>query len=114
LLKHKKLLGKDEFLTPDLALYEITNSVWKHQYILKDLENGLPYISILYDLVDSGAIKIVSPNEKILFRSYDIAARSKASIYDAIFIALALETNLELKTFDKQQTEIMLHETKLQ
>ena len=90
-------MEEDELLTPDLALYEITNSIWKHQHILKDLENGLPYISILYGLFDSGAIRIVPPNEELMRRSYEIAARNKTSIYDTVFIALALETDLELK-----------------
>ncbi|MBI2185180.1 MAG: type II toxin-antitoxin system VapC family toxin [Thaumarchaeota archaeon] len=112
LLKRKNLLEENEILTPALALYEVTNSIWKHQYILKDLEDGLPYVSILYGLVDSGAIRIVQPDEELLTRSYAMAARNRVSIYDAIFVSLALEIGLELKTFDRQQTRIMRLEAK--
>lgn len=50
LLKRKRLLEEDQILTPDLALYEVANSIWKHQHILKDLEDGLPYVSTLYGI----------------------------------------------------------------
>lgn len=76
------------------------------------MEDGLPYVSILYGLVDSGAIRIVQPDEELLTRSYAMAARNRVSIYDAIFVSLALEIGLELKTFDRQQTRIMRLEAK--
>lgn len=41
-----------------------------------------------------------------------MAARNRVSIYDAIFVSLALEIGLELKTFDRQQTRIMRLEAK--
>ncbi len=63
-------------------------------------------------MVDSGAIRVVQPDEELLKRSYAMAARNKASIYDVIFVSLALEIGLELKTFDKQQSSIMRLETK--
>ncbi len=112
LLKRKKLLEEDQILTPDLALYEVANSIWKHQLILKDLEDGLPYVSILYAMVDSGAIRTVQPDEELLKRSYAMAARNMVSMYDTIFVSLALEIGLELKTFDGQQSRIMRLEAK--
>ena len=105
LLRRKELLEEDILITVDLALYETVNAVWKHQFLLKDLNDGVPYVSILYGLVDSGRIRVIRPGEELMKRGYSLAAKSRRSIYDAIFIALALEFTSELGTFDKRQAE---------
>lgn len=56
LLKNKKLLSDDQIVAPELVLYEVANSLWKHEQLLKDLENGKPYLSILYGLIAAGKI----------------------------------------------------------
>jgi len=112
LLRKKRLLEEDTILTLDLALYEVTNSIWKHHYILKDLEDGLPYLSIFFGLIDAGTIRMVSPTDEIMKQSYLLATRNKLSIYDTAFVSLALKSGLELKTFDKQQNSVMLHESR--
>lgn len=100
-------MEEDEILTPDLALYEVANSIWKHQHVIRDLKDGLPYVSILCGMVGAGLIKMVQPDDRLLIRSYEMAMRNGVSIYDTTFISLALELGLELKTFDKQQDRIM-------
>ena len=45
-------------------------------------------------------------------RSYSIAARNNASVYDAAFVALALESGYQLMTLDKQQAAIVRKEYK--
>jgi len=62
-------------------------------------------------MVDSGAVRMVQPDGELLRRSYAMAVRNRVSIYDTIFVSLALEIGLELKTFDKQQSRIMRLET---
>lgn len=66
----------------------------------------------LASMVDSGAIRTVQPDEELLRRSYAMAARNMVSVYDTIFVSLALEIGLELKTFDGQQSRIMRLEAK--
>jgi predicted nucleic acid-binding protein len=106
-LKKQELLEEDMILTVDLAVYEVANSVWKHQYLLKDLRNGLPYLSIFHELLETNKIRAIHPNQGLIERSYAVAARNKLTIYDAVFIALALEIGTGLKTFDRQQAAIM-------
>ncbi len=113
ILKRKELLEEDLILTVDLAVHEVVNSLWKHQHVLKDLGDGLAYVSILYGLLESKKIRAVSPNEELMRRSYLLAARNKASIYDTVFVALALDAGLELATFDKGQATIMQSEPKM-
>lgn len=109
LLRHKELFEED-LLTVDLALYEAVNALWKHQFLIKDIDDGVPYVSILYGLVDSGRIQVIRPGEELMKQGYSLAARRHRPIYDAIFIALALELASELATFDKRQTELMQEE----
>jgi predicted nucleic acid-binding protein len=107
LLKRKRLLEQDQIIVPELALYETTNSIWKHQYVLRDLKDGLAYLSILYGLIDAGAILVLSPNEQLMEKAYLIAGRHRISVYDSVFISLALELGVPLKTFDGTQERVM-------
>ncbi len=90
-------------MAPELVAYEVTNAIWKHEHLLKDLENGKPYISIFYGLVEAGKIKILTPNEEVMQKSYLIAKRQGITIYDAVFVSLAIELALPLKSYDKVQ-----------
>ena len=106
LLKRKELLEEDFLITADLAVYEVVNAVWKHQFLLKDLDHGQAYVSILYDLVESGRVRVIRSTPEIMKKAYSIAGENNRSVYDTIFIALALELSLELATFDKRQAEL--------
>ena len=110
LLRRKELLEEDILITIDLALYEVANAIWKHQFLIKDLDDGNPYVSILYGLIDSGRIRVIRPEEELMKRGYSLAAKSRRSIYDAMFIALALELTSDLATFDKSQAELLQKE----
>jgi predicted nucleic acid-binding protein len=85
-------------------MYEVANSIWKHENILKDLENGKPYLSILYGLIEAGKIIVLSPNESLMQESYLTAKRNGITIYDAIFVSLAIKLGLTLQSFDNVQT----------
>ncbi|MDG6967071.1 MAG: type II toxin-antitoxin system VapC family toxin [Nitrososphaerota archaeon] len=111
LLRRKELLEGETLITVDLAMYETVNALWKHQFLLKDLGDGVPYLSILYGLVESGRIRVIRPGEDLMKHGYSLAAKSHRSIYDSIFIALALELSSELATFDQRQAELLREET---
>ena len=82
--------------------------------MLKDLDSGLPYLSILYELVESGKIRLIPPNLELARKAYDLSLRNNISVYDAIFVSLALEAGLELKTFGEEQAKIMQGKAKSQ
>jgi predicted nucleic acid-binding protein len=111
LLKRPELFDEDTILTVDLAVYEVANSIWKHQYVLGDLKNGLPYLSIFHGLIEANKIRVVHPNPKLVEESYAVSARNKLSIYDAVFIALALEIGTGLETYDRAQAAVMRRES---
>jgi predicted nucleic acid-binding protein len=97
-------------VSPELVAYEVTNAIWKHEHLLKDLENGKPYVSIFYDLIESGKITILSPNEELMQESYSIAKRQGITLYDAVFVSLAIKLELTLKSYDKVQIRALKSE----
>jgi predicted nucleic acid-binding protein len=104
LLKRKELFVEEDFLvTLDLAMYEVANSIWKHEFLLKDIKDGFEYVSILQGLIESGLIQLFQLSKDLIKVAYSIAAEKKRSVYDAVFVSLALELNSELSTFDKRQ-----------
>lgn len=109
LLKRREDLA-EQILVPELALYEVANVLWKHQHVLKDIAKGEAYLSVLYDLVDAGRIVVLSPNQKLMAESYELASRHRISVYDAVFISLALELGLALQSFDRSQVRVFKSE----
>jgi predicted nucleic acid-binding protein len=97
------LLANEQIVAPDVAVYEVANAVWKRENLLKNLKNGLQYIAIFFGFIESGKIAVLPLNENLSQESYKIAERGGITLYDAVFVALALELGLPLKTFDKAQ-----------
>ncbi len=93
-------------LAPDLALYEVANSIWKHQTLIRDIKDGLPYLALFLGLVDSGAITLVRPWDELVRRSYVLASEQRIPVYDATFVALSVELGLAFKTFDQRAARI--------
>jgi len=90
-------------VAPELVAYEVTNAIWKHEHLLKDLDNGKQYLSIFYGLIEAGKIKILTPNKELMQESYSIAKRQGITIYDAVFVSLAVKLGLPLKSYDRVQ-----------
>ncbi len=106
------MLANDQIVAPELVAYEVTNAIWKHEHLLKDIENGKPYVSIFYGLVEAGKIKILTLNEELMQKSYLIAKRQAITIYDAVFVSLAIKLGLSLKSYDKVQIQALQSENK--
>ena len=110
LLRDASLLQEDT-LSPELALYEVANTVWKHEFILRDLKNSWRYLEVFLQLVSEGKVLLVTPDKEILQEAHELSGRYRTSVYDTVFVALALDLGLELKTFDNAQTRIFSKET---
>lgn len=107
LLKRKELLQDDLLVTLDLAIYEVANSIWKHEFLLKDIKDGSEYLSILVGLIESGTIQLLHVSKEALEKAYSLAAKNKCSMYDTVFVALALELGSELSTYDRRQADLL-------
>ena len=104
LLKNKELLEEEQIVAPELILYEVTNAIWKHEHLLKDLRDGKSYLSIFYNLITAGKITIISANQSLMLESYRLAKRRGITIYDALFVCLSIRLDVTLKTFDEAQS----------
>jgi predicted nucleic acid-binding protein len=108
LLKDAALLENDDaIVSPDLALYDVINAIWKHEAVLKDIKGGSRHIAMLSELESSGRLRFVRPDRQVIDRTYQLALRKKCALYDAVFVALASDLGLELKTFDVVQKGLM-------
>ena len=100
------MLGNEQIVAPDMVVYEVANAIWKQEHLLKNLENGEEYIAIFHGLLESGKIAVLPPNEDLIQYSYLLAKQNSITVYDAVFVALAVQLELSLKTLDKAQTRV--------
>ncbi len=106
LLKDISLLQGYYILSPDYGLYEVLNGVWKHQVLLKKIVDPETILTAFFDLVSAQRIRFVALEETTIRSAYALAVETRSSLYDIIFIALARELDVELKTLDKRQKAI--------
>jgi predicted nucleic acid-binding protein len=107
LLRDASLLEGEVFVAPDLTLYEVANTLWKHQTLLKDIRNSSEYIHLFQELVSTRSIQLVRPDRRLLDDAYSLSLKHQLPIVDTIFVALALELGLQLKTFDAAQSRML-------
>jgi predicted nucleic acid-binding protein len=110
ILRNASLLEDDTFIAPDLALYEIPNTMWKHQILFADLKEPSPFFDLFFQLLESETIQLVRPDARLLKHAYALSVKHRSSLYDTVFISLALDLGLELKTFDDNQKRILSEE----
>ena len=78
---------------------------------VEDARDGTRYLMIFHGLLETNKIRVVRPSLGLMERSYALAARNGLPIYDAVFIALALEVGAALKTYDRRQAAVMRKES---
>jgi predicted nucleic acid-binding protein len=106
LLKDKSLLEGYNIFAPDYGLYEVLNTVWKHEVLLKKVADSSTILTIFFDLVSSGRIRFMALEEETIRSAYALAVKTRTPVYDAVFVALAKQLDIALKTFDMKQAEI--------
>jgi predicted nucleic acid-binding protein len=110
ILRDASLLENEIFVCPDLALYEVINTLWKHETMVGDLKDAQPRIELLMDLVSNGILQLVRPDRKLLYETYAFSIKYKLPVYDSVFVALALQLKIELATFDNRQSKALQEE----
>ena len=107
ILRDATLLENETLVSPDLALYEVVNALWKHETLLHDLKDAQERIDLLSELVLNGRVQLVRPDGKLLKETYALSGKYSLAIYDSVFIALALQLKMELATFDSKQSKVL-------
>jgi predicted nucleic acid-binding protein len=107
LLKDASLFERELIVTPDIALYEVMNAIWKHAAVLRDIKDGTPYIERMFELTSSRVLEFLRPSETMVTAAYKLSLEKKCTFYDAIFVTVALTLGIELKTFDEAQRRLV-------
>jgi predicted nucleic acid-binding protein len=107
ILRDAALFENETFVSPGLALYEVVNTLWKHETLLHDLKKPRERVELLSDLVLNERIQLVRPDRKLLHETYMLSVKHGLAIYDSVFIALALQLKMDLATFDSKQSSVL-------
>lgn len=110
LLKKSSLFYGRVFYVPDYGLYEVLNAIWKHQVLLKRIKESDTILSLFFDLIAAERIRFVALAEETIRSAYALAIRTRTTVYDAAFVALARELGAEFETFDEKQAKLFEEE----
>jgi len=92
-------------ITVDLAVKEVLNTIWRDYYVRRtiSLDTAMRLQQVLSSM--TGINILVEPEDKYISRAFEIALKTGITVYDALYIALALEKNMPLVTFDEKQAK---------
>lgn len=89
--------GGGRLLVLDLALAEVANAVWKRYYRgLDTLDEARANLDLLLQL----PVQVYSA-QRLLRPAFELAARCRCAVYDALFVALAQDLGLRGVTADE-------------
>lgn len=87
--------------TVDLAIKELGNALWKKvrrdEMRLEDADEVLKNYPLAVNIIDQ---------REYLGKSLEIAVEHEITLYDSLFIAVALENDYELVTCDRKQVSV--------
>ena len=113
LLEEDGLLKVGPFIREKRPLYSIDhllkecfNALWKHCYIRRavDLDTVQRVAKELMRLVDTGVI-VLEDERSYLEKAMEVSLRTGIAVYDALYIAQALQYG-ELLTADRKQADV--------
>jgi predicted nucleic acid-binding protein len=92
-------------VTVDLAVKEVLNTIWRDYYVRRtiSLDTAMRLQQVLSSMI--GINILVEPEDKYVSRAFEIALKTGTTVYDALYIALAVEKNMPLVTLDEKQAK---------
>ena len=107
LLSARELLQQEPVVIPDLAIHEVANAIFIQEHVLHRIPGGNDYLELLFELIESGNLQVVKSSADLMGSAYEIAAKHHVALYDCVFVALALQFGVELRTIDERQRKVM-------
>ncbi len=95
--------SKLNLITIDLVFIEVANTLWKHTHLMKRIP--LKSYSILRDSIKSLVINSVSKiynSTDILEDAIDNALKFNITVYDSLYVTLALNKKYKVASFDEE------------
>ncbi len=103
-LFRKWIRDNEDIVTIDITLSESFNALWKHYYLVKDIDlETLKEAS--GDLLNLWEKLIVIDTSRIVNEALDIAVEQGITIYDSLYIALAQYYRGGIASFDRIQRD---------
>lgn len=99
---------KEENITFELAFIEVANVLWKHTFILKRISKDKykKLRSNIKSLISN--IAHVYSSADILEEATDNAVEFGISVYDSLFVTLALSKKYKLVSFDEKLKKVLV------
>ncbi|MBC7090561.1 MAG: type II toxin-antitoxin system VapC family toxin [Nitrososphaeria archaeon] len=94
-------------ITLDLAIKEVLNSLWK-RYVKGEFNLELVQ-KIMLEFINNLPVKTIEQSI-FLAEAIKISLKHKITIYDSLYLALAMKEGLELITSDEKQYKVALEE----
>lgn len=94
---------KNGLITVDIIYVEVANVLWKHVFAFKRIpvETFSKLKEIILPLIQNTVSKVYDSKDLII-RALDNAVKYGITVYDSLYVTLALETNSKLLTFDEE------------
>jgi len=90
----------------DHVVKEVSNAIWKaykvRNLIGKDI--AIKLYKILKSMINTNVI--LEPEEVFMDKAFEIALETGLTVYDSLYVALALERKLPLLTLDERQGKV--------
>ena len=104
IMSHKR----SELATVATAFAEVANALWKHTYLLQRVPEKSYQIlkNMVVPLIETSTGWICEPT-RLLSQALDVAAKYRITVYDALFVALALRAKAKLASFDHKLREAL-------
>jgi predicted nucleic acid-binding protein len=92
----------------DHVVKEFYNAVWKAAYLLRklDYESARRVLELFNSYIENNLI--LEPEEKYIDKALSIALENGVTVYDSLYIALALDKKTPLLTLDEKQRDTAL------
>lgn len=90
-------------VTIDVALVEVANTLWKHVHLLKRIpENSYPVLRDSIKPLIVNAVTGIYRSEALLEKAVDNALKFNITVYDSLYVTLALNRDCKLASFDEK------------
>ncbi len=103
-----KLNKKTELITVDQAFIETANALWKHVYLFKRIPmDRYPTLrKMIIPLITNSVVKIYKSRD-LLEDATDFAIDYGITVYDAVFVILALNNECKVASFNGKLREAL-------
>ena len=96
ILRSEYFFGNRSITVPDLILYEFANALnFNPEFDTDEIKEA---IQTLFDM----EIEIITPTQMMINKAVDIASKNNVTIYDASYLALSYDLQVEFITADEK------------